>query len=423
MTGAGTITAHGGNGEPIHGGGGGGGRIAIHSNTNNFTGTLAAYGGLGWKIGGAGTIYTKPTTDAGLLLVDNGGNAGTNSLVSVTNQADVVIRGRAGVIPTGACIARDVMVASNSALVFALNTLNTFPPTSVSVTASQVIVEPTASVEADGRGSVSGGVITGSPGIYAGGGFGGSGGNSLSNGIGGYLTGINASVIMTPQGFGWGGGGTNSSAGSGGGSSGGAIRLIVSNHFVLNGRMSAMGLDGMPAGGGAGGSIWINAGRMIGSGLVSVNGGNGHLILGGGGSGGCIGLHLGTNLFTGNIMAFGGGGANRGGAGTIYLAITLPAGATSPELILDNGGFPAPNTSQGTVIPSFSIPPATAPPVIIIRNGADGLAASPLPIAGLVVGSNSVLKLQSALTVTNNVAIESGGSINMDGVRAFPLIM
>ena len=152
VTGAGTITAHGGNGEPIHGGGGGGGRIAIHSNTNNFTGTLAAYGGLGWKIGGAGTIYTKPTTDAGLLLVDNGGNAGTNSLVSVTNQADVVIRGRAGVIPTGACIARDVMVASNSALVFALNTLNTFflPPQSQSRPAKLSSNQPHPSKRTEG---------------------------------------------------------------------------------------------------------------------------------------------------------------------------------------------------------------------------------------------------------------------------------
>lgn len=401
VTGAGTITANGGNGEPIHGGGGGGGRIAIHSDTNNFTGTITAFGGQGWKIGGAGTIYTKPTASNGLLLVDNGGNAGTNSLVSITNQADVVIRGRAGVIPTGACIARDVMVASNSAIVYAI-----YSP-STSISASQLIVEPTAAVEADGRSSVFS-VGTGNPGPYAGGGLGGSGGNS-SNGSGGHAFTYQAAIITTPIGVGMGGGGTNATPNTGGGSGGGAIRLIISNDFVLNGCVTALGRDSTTAGGGSGGSIWIDAGRISGDGLVSVNGGNGHPILGGGGGGGCIALYVGTNLFTGSITAFGGGGVNRGGAGDIYQVKTFPAGATTPELIIDNGGFLAPNTSEGSFIPSFTVPPN-----IIIRNGAEGRSyAGSIP--SLLVGSNCSLTLQSQLTVTSNVVIQSGAAIHLDG--------
>jgi hypothetical protein len=90
------MTADGGAGEPVHGGGGGGGRIALECGTNDFLGSITALGGPGWQIGGAGTIYTKLATANGLLLVDNGGRTGTNSLVSLTNGADAIVLGNAG---------------------------------------------------------------------------------------------------------------------------------------------------------------------------------------------------------------------------------------------------------------------------------------------------------------------------------------
>src|SRR5208282_6093514 len=69
------------------------------SGVNSFAGSLAAYGGAGAMTGGAGTVYTELTGQNGLLVFDNGGQVGTNSLVSVTSSSiDVLIRGNAGVI-------------------------------------------------------------------------------------------------------------------------------------------------------------------------------------------------------------------------------------------------------------------------------------------------------------------------------------
>jgi hypothetical protein len=401
ISGTGTITAHGGNGEPIHGGGGGGGRIAIYSDTNSFSGTLAAYGGLGWKAGGAGTIYLKPT-DTGLLLVDNGGRLGTNTIASLSGTPDVIIRGGAGLVSSSSFIARDVLVASNS-------TLTAFGANStLTLTARNLTVEPTAVIQADGKGSTAN--ITGFAGIYSGGGHAGAGGNSTTNGSGG-IGNDGGSIQFTPTSLGRNGGGTNTTAGSGGGLGGGAIRLNISDNLIVNGRISSSGLDSVPAGGGSGGSIWITTSEIAGSGVISVNGGNGNFTLGGGGGGGRIALYVTTtNQFTGAITAYGGGGANRGGAGTIYLDIMGLAGPLLREFILDNGGFAAPNARTNTGISTFTLPTA-----LTIRNGGAGQATSVLNVSSAFVGPDSSLVLPSQMTVTGNVLIAAGGSIHVDG--------
>ncbi len=83
LAGAGTISANGGMGNGFGlwgGGGGGGGRIAIQYGVNLFFGTTSARGGSGSAWGGAGTIYTKANSQSwGQVLVDNGGQAGTNT--------------------------------------------------------------------------------------------------------------------------------------------------------------------------------------------------------------------------------------------------------------------------------------------------------------------------------------------------------
>jgi hypothetical protein len=60
LTGGGTITAKGGDGE-LYGGGGGGGRIALYSPMNTFTGTVSVVGGAGAFPGGAGTVHSAST--------------------------------------------------------------------------------------------------------------------------------------------------------------------------------------------------------------------------------------------------------------------------------------------------------------------------------------------------------------------------
>ena len=85
------------------------------------------------------------------------------------------------------------------------------------------------------------------------------------------------------------------------GKGGGAIKLVARGVFTHEGVISANGTDAAPnsaCGGGSGGSIWISATHLSGSGLIQANGGSGDTytyndveLRGGGGSGGRIALY------------------------------------------------------------------------------------------------------------------------------------
>ena len=61
VSGAGTLSAYGGNGDLWNGGGGGGGRIAIYSLTNLFAGYTNVSGGFGAANGSPGTVFLSGT--------------------------------------------------------------------------------------------------------------------------------------------------------------------------------------------------------------------------------------------------------------------------------------------------------------------------------------------------------------------------
>jgi len=90
LTGTGTISANGGSGitNGTTSGGGGGGRIAIYYTANTYTGSTTAFGGWGYNnvYGGAGTIYMKPASGNGDLIIDNGlsNNSATSTSMSYT---------------------------------------------------------------------------------------------------------------------------------------------------------------------------------------------------------------------------------------------------------------------------------------------------------------------------------------------------
>ena len=107
---------------------------------------------------------------------------------------------------------------------------------------------------------------------------------------------------------------------------GGAIRLIVSGTLRNDGLICADGVNSVsdyysPAGG----SIFLTAGMLIGSGTIRSHGGN--TVGQGAGGGGRISLvvrQIGADFmeYTGSISAFSGltgAGAGRAGAGTIYM--------------------------------------------------------------------------------------------------------
>jgi hypothetical protein len=405
VSGSGGITANGGAGEPIRGGGGGGGRIAILCATNNFSGTITAYGGSGWQTGGAGTIFTQLTGQNGFLLVDNGGRAGTNSIIALPSQTDVLIRGNASVTPSGSWSAGNLTVASNSALV-------ALQQTAMSLNVNGTLtVQPGGLITADSLGYTAG-TGPGAGQVYGyglniacgGGGHGGTGAvGSPANAVGGTTYDSQA----TPTMFGSGGG--NYPPNSPGGSGGGAMQISVAGNLQLQGTISANGGNGSGTGGGggSGGSISINAGSLLGSGSISANGGSGAGAIGGGGGGGRIAIISGFNAFTETMNAAGGGGANWGGAGTIFQQKSIPP---AYQLILDNAGH------AGTNTPVQSLPTGN----LIIRNGAIGTVSS-ATFASLTISSNAWMASIGPnsyggmnVTINGNATVQSGGGITAD---------
>ncbi|MCA9290715.1 MAG: hypothetical protein KDA25_06280, partial [Phycisphaerales bacterium] len=165
-----------------------------------------------------------------------------------------------------------------------------------------------------------------------GGGHGGAGGN----GAGGFATpggGTYGSVTM-PDEF---GSGAGSYLGNASAAGGGAIRLIVGGTLTVDGTITAGGAA-LSSTAGAGGSIWIDAATVAGTGIMRANGANGQNGSWGGGGGGRIAVIANTLTFDGDLTACGGSGA-RGGAGTIYRNI---GGVRT--VIVDNCGNVGENT-------------------------------------------------------------------------------
>ncbi|MFZ2882510.1 MAG: hypothetical protein WA019_05540, partial [Candidatus Moraniibacteriota bacterium] len=217
-------------------------------------------------------------------------------------------------------------------------------------------------VNIDGKG-YAGGAANGGTGIGSGGGGGGgncgvswcgggSGGGAGYGGVGGIgaawtMAGgsggveydqslVNASVSL---GSGGGGGGRGYYSayenGGAGGAGGGAVKLNISGTFTLNsgGYITANGSVGAndpgtyggAGGGGSGGSIWIQAGTIVGSGTIRANGGNGGNgyaggYLGGGGSGGRVVITYATDSSSNYAKTtYGGSGNQYGSSGSIYI--------------------------------------------------------------------------------------------------------
>jgi hypothetical protein len=401
LSGTGSISANGGNGDPITGGGGGGGRIAISYNTNQFTGTISARGGAGSQYGGAGTICLH-AQDGSLprVIVDNGGTRGNSTpITGLTNLIDLTVSNGGVVAPVNVSM-QSVTLNSNAWLSAA------GPGTNLRFSVvGDLFVQPGAGIDLDGQGYAAGhgpGAGTGSGG---GGGHGGLGGTGANGSLGGIIY----DSFLIP-----------SFPGSGGGSAGGgAARLNVGGRLVVDGRLSADGADGDQAGrgGGAGGSLWIAARTLSGGGAISANGGNGDSVFGGGGGGGRIAIYVPTNLFAGTFSARGGDGAMPGGAGTLYFQ--GEQGATS-ELLVDNGGLPGTNTPL----------PALQNAELLLSGNAVAVSSVPTLVAsGLHIASGASLQSLSGLhlniEVFGDLLIDENSSISADadgfsGARAGP---
>jgi hypothetical protein len=406
FAGTGAIMANGGNGayDSSTSGGGGGGRIAIWFNTNTFTGSLSAYGGGFTNYGGAGTVYLRNSLlNSASLLVDNGGNTGTNTPIGTDISSpfvDLTLGGGAVAYSSyGSWGIQSLLVRSNSTLV----------PGWLRVSGDATI-DPGGALSADGTGNGPGlgaGAGLTHDGISGGGGHGGCGGGNFHGGGGAY------GRIITPNAAGSGGAsGGISSYPPFGGSGGGMGTIDVDGTLTVNGRLSANGTDGESnSGGGSGGGLFIIIGTLAGSGVISANGGAGTGNAGGGG-GGRIAISWTSNRFTGPITATGGNGYFPGGAGTIYLKSSLaPVG----QLFVDNGGLAGTNTPL-----SFSYYMPNLPFNLVISGGASALAAGSWPVlSNLTVRAGSQLTVDPfgslTLGVLSNIDIAANASISVTG--------
>ena len=407
LSGTGSITASGGNGILPTGGGGSGGRIAIEFSTNLFAGSIAAYGGSGTNGGAAGTVYFKPANQNGSLVVDNGGNACTNTPLTVSGTYSLTVKGAARAQATSSQLfLSGLLVASNGWLLTAAS-----PSSGYSVT-----VNGNATIATGGRYFADGLGFPGNQGpgagryyyYYSPGYSGGGGGHGGAGGFGGNSNAIGGAPYegaISPNQAGSGGGYYGQDYGSTGGAGGGFISLTVTGTLLVNGSISANGTMGTAAGagGGSGGTVRLSAGILTGAGSISADGGNGNGPNGGGGGGGRISMAYTTNLFAGTVSAFGGSGTKWGGAGTIY---TKANNQQLGQLLLNNNGVLSTNTSFYES--GFSS--------LTITGGAIGTLPALASVGTLTIASNSWLNMNTAsLTVSGSAVLDAGGGITADG--------
>lgn len=409
LSGSGAILANGGDGHPTLGGGGGGGRIALAiTGSNTFTGALRAWGGGGVNRGGAGTIYTEANQAYRLVLLDNGGWAGTNTGLTLNGPADLVLRGGARWAPSVSQTVRDLAIENGAAVLISIATLTA---------ARDATIQAGGSFNADrqgyaaglgqGQGRTAGYGSTTSGGGGAYGGAGGNGTNFLA------LGGAPYGSFFQPDGLGSGGGGLAVGSIPIGGAGGGSARLSVTGTLRVDGTLSANGGDaiGQGGGGGAGGSLNVSASSLAGAGVISANGGAGDWPGGGGGSGGRVSVTLssrGTNAFTGTLSAWGGTGGNPGGAGTVLLTEPFPATqGLVTKLIIDAGDFAGPGTRLTGFSGSYDL--------WLQRRGSAVLDGT-YSLRNVMILSNSSLVVTSAqVTLSGDATVRQGGRIVADG--------
>jgi hypothetical protein len=235
------------------------------------------------------------------------------------------------------------------------------------------------------------------PGKGAGAFYGGAGGGHGGEG-GGSGGGAGYGSVIAPVDFGSGGG--NGGYGPGG-AGGGSVRLTVGGTLTVAGQILANGQDigGGYGAGGAGGSIYLAAAALAGSGEIRASGGGGA----NGGAGGRIALYYTTNTFAGTTRAIGGGGGTRGGAGTIYLK---PAASGGGSVLVDNGGLAGAQTPLLSPV-AFGLTIANAG--IVRPQAALNLASLHVAPAGTVVHPSAQPGFTAA--VQGDATVEAGGAI------------
>ncbi|MFL5812378.1 MAG: beta strand repeat-containing protein [Bdellovibrionia bacterium] len=370
LAGAGTISA------TVAGATALGGYIAIYySTSSSFSGTINVAG--------------SPSSLYGSFFYQNSTTGDLSCPFSITtyfNPADS--------LPGYAAAINNVLITNGCRYGFK----NQATGTSATLTAlGDMTIDSTSYFSADSKGGAYGTAGSGAGGSgssgWGGGGAGYGGAGAKGSGTGGGTGGITYGSATQPVSLGSYGGEANSSI-STGGSGGGAIKLAVSGTLTVNGTLSATGgtssvTSTYSGGGGSGGSIWLQVGTLAGTGTISVKGGDAAVAAGrgGGGGGGRIAIYYGTALtFTGTTTITGGAGGATGSNGTYF--------------VQNSGTGDVVCNSAITTYYDPSSPPATTIHDVSISNGC------------------SYVVQNGTMSITGNLTIASGSSMNANGIGA-----
>jgi uncharacterized repeat protein (TIGR01451 family) len=408
LSGSGSILANGGKGstgawnDGPYGGGGGGGRIALYYDSISFTGLIQAVGGKGdsQRYGGAGSIFTKSMNQRfGDLLIDNNNNSGA---ISRAQDADynfdsLKVFNKASALLPGNVSASNIFIKNGSTLDTANNKVKFIASLisiesssklqgNLDITANNLAIDQTSALSADNKGyswgQGPGAGPTGTGGYGGGGGYAGKGSKAYNGVVGGLTYGSS----FQPIDLGSGGGA------SAGGAGGGAIKLIISEAFILNGTISSSGANGKPyafyGGGGSGGSVYLVAGSLTGAGSILTNGGKGSTgawndgPYGGGGGGGRIAVYYSNSSFSGKTEAKGGAGyQSTGENGTV---VFQGASENSPFTFLN---LIEKSFTVSTLSETLSIQPISLRNVIATGDLNGSISFTNFEIAKIATGS------------------------------------
>lgn len=427
----------------------GGASTANWSDANNWSGNALPTAEDDVTINQNVTVnIAANTTINSLTLGQNGG--GTTPTLNFSYNA----------ILNGALIidAGDLIVYSGANITHSAGTTSIVGTVNIDVQIGNATI--TGSINSNSKGyqaaAGTGGVTVNTPNT-GGAGHGGTGGSGTAA-----SGGISYGDPKAPTTLGSGGGNNN----CGGGIGGGAIKLNVVGTLTVNGTISANAGNATcgpnKPGGGAGGSVYLIAGTIAGStGSIRVNGGAA-LGTGGGGAGGRIAIYATTNNYSGAKSAYGGSGAGYGGAGTIYTKI---ASQSNGDILVDNNNrfvladsyegitellsnpydaitiqnygrvqIPTGNTvtystvnwsTKGIIVDTNSgtFDLLTGGGDLVVPATAYLYANTARTFSSLTVNGNITHKANATTelyklnyTITGNAVINSGGSINVDGL-------
>lgn len=283
--------------------------------------------------------FNQSTVGLGSLHADSVlVNGGTITVGTATADADITLDGGSIFEVTGdnMWVAGSLLLTGNSTLRHAATTASQVYR--LVVQAGNVVIAAGSAVDVSARGYTATRSFQNTTTLGSQGNSGGSHGGLGAAGSQAKVVGTTYDSLWSPDEPG--GGGGNSQGG-------GVVRLVVSGNLTVNGAIRANGAYGT-VGGAAGGSIYIEAHTLDGTGIMEVKGGAGETCCGygaAGGGGGRLAVYyqslqggFGPATLLSRLDARGGTGWANAAAGTVYLK---GPGQTWGDLIVDNEGVEA----------------------------------------------------------------------------------